>query len=1470
MAGDKLSLDELIEKEILQVGEKYQDTIKEALEAQDKFANSFDEVKKQIKSLSDSYKELNKASNQGELQKGMQNRKRASESLYTTNKAQERMYRQLIDKINEYNAAETKVAKRLAEKRESVKAINRLQREQAKVTAEATDAYTKLTAKYNLAKREAKNMGAQHGENSKQFKEATKRANELREKINQIDEAVGDHQRNVGNYRSALKTTMGTVRKFTSALGVMGGAFMAARVSRDSFKRVREFGSSMRDMAGILGTTREDISGLENSIKEVASESIRTSNEVAELSESLITLGKSKEEVQQLLEPINNLSIALGASSEEAGELVVQTMNAFGASSDEAEHFANVIANARKSTALDFDRIRDAMTYIAPSAEALNLSLEETTAMLGVLVDNGVKASQAGRVMRTAFGRLSKEGKSLESVLENLSKYDFDEDRVSKAVESLNADPEQAKRMEVLGDAAEDLGQRAGPLALVLSQNREKMDDLTQSYEENDEVLEKFVDEQLRSLDSQLKILDSAWEKYLLDTNEAVGASNLLKNAIQFLSDNLKEIIGFLTTAVGAWGAYRGAILAARVQTQLFAAGGVISRIEQMTRSVARLRVGLRALGTVMKRNALGILIAGAGIAYTAYQRLNKTLEDNLETQKEARKDFEKRKRDFDEEKDSLEELTKRYDHLKDRSNLNKDEQSELREVVRKLADEVPNAAKEFDEYGNVMRINTDAVREYNEEQRESLLETSKANKEAAESNINSLEEELEAFKKVQKGESTYVESAKEKPMFGIVPQWSREGGDLYLNGVEATTEETKKFNEAYSDLMDNMRGSEADVRKYADEIKELEKGFDDITEVEEKYGLRLSENDKIWMKSMGTYEDFINKRKEALSDIEGEGDDVTGMDTKTLSELEEYIERMKDSVESTQETIRETRESEGDTWEEEQDKIETYQDNFRESIDLWETLTGETHKYNETTEKSAKKTEDLKDEIDKAKYALEQMNLERGIEIQEDLRDNEDLDLDTRLDAIEKIREKREDLARSETAQAIEELEEIDRDVLQDLEEGKTITLDKLIDLTDEEKKVYQEFMHDMQDIATDMFGQEEEATQGDIENKAEIGRLSQEKEMNKLIEQENKAYQERLGKYKEYANDDERAKELHEAEVERIELEGQIDVLEKEIEFWEKMLDLASEGTKEYEELSAKISEAKKDISEMSISLSEIGEDDTDGDDGADAFIDKVEEIGRKVQIVARELNKMGQAISQMFQGRIQKLEQEKQGIDDYYDNILENEELTDQEQKKLEDERERKTLEIERRIAKEKERQAKFDKANQMAQAIINTAVAVTKVLSEPWLIPIVAAAGATQVAAIAATPIPKYEKGTDSHGGGPALVGEKRPEVILEPRGGAYVQSEPAVMNLPKGSEVIPSIREYNKLKRDELLSGLASDNRAIKDHKSGKEIHKYDKELLKEMRLGRKAFEKQKQPIHFHNKQIDINFEMWRKNNIKWR
>lgn len=67
----------------------------------------------------------------------------------------------------------------------------------------------------------------------------------------------------------------------------------------------------------------------------------------------------------------------------------------------------------------------------------------------------------------------------------------------------------------------------------------------------------------------------------------------------------------------------------------------------------------------------------------------------------------------------SVRPLLSRYDELKSKTTLNKDEHTELREIIKRVSELIPSAVTEFDKYGQAIDINKKKITQFNDAQKQ-------------------------------------------------------------------------------------------------------------------------------------------------------------------------------------------------------------------------------------------------------------------------------------------------------------------------------------------------------------------------------------------------------------------------------------------------------------------------------------------------------------------------------------------------------------------------------------------------------------------------------------------------------------------------------------------------------------------------------------------------------------------------------
>jgi TP901 family phage tail tape measure protein len=190
--------------------------------------------------------------------------------------------------------------------------------------------------------------------------------------------------------------------------------------------------------------------------------------------------------------------------------------------------------------------------------------------------------------------------------------------------------------------------------------------------------------------------------------------------------------------------------------------------------------------------------------------------------------------------------------------------------------------------------------------------------------------------------------------------------------------------------------------------------------------------------------------------------------------------------------------------------------------------------------------------------------------------------------------------------------------------------------------------------------------------------------------------------------------------------------------------------------------------------------------------------------LQTASQAVGAIGSLVSTVYDGQIDRIEEEQDANDEKYEKDVERYEkqaeqgaISEAEARKRSAKAatEAKNEELEKKKQEIAHKQAVWEKATSIAQAGIATALAITEALPNIPLSILIGALGAIQVATILATPIPSYAEGTKdgAHPGGKALVGDAGKHEVVMYAGKAWVTPDtPTLVDLPKGAQVFPDV------------------------------------------------------------------------------
>lgn len=357
--------------------------------------------------------------------------------------------------------------------------------------------YKQISAELSRNLVKYKQMSQQQRDNTKAGNNLEKTIKRQRAELAKLDSRMGNHTRNVGNYRGAI---MSSARSLLGAFGLVSGVMLFASVLKNAFSTVRDFGKQNAILAGVLGTTREQVTQLTDQAVQLGSVYPVTASQVTQLQVSYARLGFTQAEIINLTEATINGAIGLNASLDETATLVGSVVRAFSnLKTEDSEKIMDILTLSTQKTSLSFESLKNSVPKVAAAANAMDISLQTMTAHLGIAHDATLDASISGTSLRNIYLELAKRGITMDEALQ----------QINGSTNKLSA-------------SYELFGKRGAVVGLALAENIDRTKELTKTLDENG-VARRTANEQMKTLDGSVKAFSSAWEKLILGFKNSEG-----------------------------------------------------------------------------------------------------------------------------------------------------------------------------------------------------------------------------------------------------------------------------------------------------------------------------------------------------------------------------------------------------------------------------------------------------------------------------------------------------------------------------------------------------------------------------------------------------------------------------------------------------------------------------------------------------------------------------------------------------------------------------------------------------------------------------------------------------------------------------------------------------------------------------------------------------------------------------------
>lgn len=302
---------------------------------------------------------------------------------------------------------------------EQFKATERPTRAHAKVLEAAKRAAADLQAKENSLRMAVQRQGqelAKTGINTR-----TLAADERRLK-NSISETTLqlNRQRDALARVSAQQARLNAVKRryqagkeIAGTAGAVGAAGVGIATSGTMagvaiLKPGYDFAQKNSELQAVLGVGKQspEMQALRKQARQLGDNTAASADDAAGAQIIIAKAGGDAAAIQAATPVTLEMALANRRTMEENAALLMGMRSAFQLANDKVAHIGDVLSTVMNKTAVNFEELSDALTYVAPVAKNAGVSIEETAAMVGALHDAKITGSMAGTGSRAVLSRL--------------------------------------------------------------------------------------------------------------------------------------------------------------------------------------------------------------------------------------------------------------------------------------------------------------------------------------------------------------------------------------------------------------------------------------------------------------------------------------------------------------------------------------------------------------------------------------------------------------------------------------------------------------------------------------------------------------------------------------------------------------------------------------------------------------------------------------------------------------------------------------------------------------------------------------------------------------------------------------------------------------------------------------------------------------------------------------------------------
>lgn len=401
-----------------------------------------------------------------------------------------------------------------------------------------------------------------------------------------------------------------------------------------------------------VSKTSDAFQSLQDKAMQLGATTSFSATQAAEGMQHLAMAGFETNDILATMPGMLNLAKAGNMDLGQTANIASNILSGFKMEATEMGRVSDVLAAAFTRTNVDLEMLGETMKYVAPIANEVGVSVEEASAMAGLLGNVGIQGSQAGTAMRAIHNRLAAPPKMARKAIEqlNLSVKDAN----GNLLPMIDIMSEVAEKTEDMGSAdrlaifKKIAGEEAGTAfaELVNQGGAGEIAKFAEIYKNANGEAKRIADQMGDNVKGDLKAMSSAWESLNITLSNlnitpmrdmVQTATDMIRATTEWVKENPK-FAGTLFKVVAAGGALMAALggiamgvagilgpfaMAKMAFTTLgihtLGFSGALGSLAKTV--IPMVATAFRALGTAFLTNPIGLTITAiAAGAYLIYE----------------------------------------------------------------------------------------------------------------------------------------------------------------------------------------------------------------------------------------------------------------------------------------------------------------------------------------------------------------------------------------------------------------------------------------------------------------------------------------------------------------------------------------------------------------------------------------------------------------------------------------------------------------------------------------------------------------------------------------------------------------------------------------------------------------------------------------------------------------------------------